>query len=247
MKFAVQTVAWGPSQTNISEIMRCAAACGYQGVELFQDVQSVGGARGVFDSCQDAGISLVGIMSGSFSERVEFVREYSTLLRCSTDDVRAPYICVEEWDDGCRYALNDNIRVCIHPHMFRQIQTEREANAILHGNNSPNLYLLADTAHLTIAGDNVQDVLLKHFGRVVSVRLKDWDPSVGRSYQFYASGFCAFGAGSVPLTSALDVLWKRSFGGWLVVDTGTAVHPYRSIDTSMSWLKQHLPPSLFGK
>ena len=180
---------------------------------------------------------------------MRLLTEYCRFLNVTTNRDYAPYVYLDEWDERCGNALSRGLRLSLHPHMFRPIQTLQEANAILarfDANRYPNLQLLPDTAHLTIAGEDPVDVVKTQFDRIGAVHIKDWSPNVGRSYQFYASGFCQLGQGEVELTAVLDVLWKRSFKGWIVVEQDYSASPYDCIVASMNWLRTKLPPTCFA-
>jgi sugar phosphate isomerase/epimerase len=251
VKFALQSIVWGHQVSNIREMLSQAFVAGYRGIELFQDIEdsNFGGATGLHQAFRDCKMSLVGVASGSMSERVEFVKEYCRLLGVKTTHSQAPYIYVDEWDGRCDDALGEGIRLGLHPHMFRPIQTMHEAMLVLDRfdmSRFPQLQLLPDTAHSTIAGDDPVEVVKACFDRIGAVHLKDWTPIVGRSYQFYASGFCGLGDGTVRLREVLDVLWKRSYRGWVVVEHDFSSSPETSIKTSFDWLQEALPPKLFS-
>ena len=251
VQFAVQSIVWGKEVEKLEEMLCEICEAGYQGVELFQDFaeRSCGGPAGVYRAFEACGLTLVGVSSTSLAERIRFVREYCDLLGVSPSDPVAPYVYADEWNECCVDALRQGLRIGLHPHMFRPIQTMQEAAAILKEfgvERYPRLQLLPDTAHLTIAGDDPVAAVKEYLPRMGAIHVKDWIPNVGRSYQFYASGFCALGTGDVKLGSVLDVLWKRQFKGWIVVEHDYSPAPSERVKSSMDWLHSVLPPTVWG-
>jgi sugar phosphate isomerase/epimerase len=250
VQFAVQSIVWGKEVENLEQMLDEIHKAGYHGVELFQDIaeKAYGGPAGVGKAFRDCGLTLVGVSSASLTERIDFVSEYCGLLGVSTTDSSAPYVYADEWNEHCVAALRKGLRIGLHPHMFRPVQTMQEAAAIMHEfaiEDYPHLQLLPDTAHLTIAGDDPIETVRKFFPRMAAVHVTDWIPNVGRSYQFYASGFCALGTGDVKLGPVLDFLWKRQFNGWIVVEHDYSIAPRKRITSSMDWLRTVLPPTIF--
>lgn len=239
-KFAVHSIAW--KRRPLDEILREIKSAGYSGVELFQHPKELGGARAIVEAFAKSGLHLVGIATGSFGERCNLVREIASIRAVPVDDPTLPYIYVDEWrDDDHRFtdALDEGLRLGLHPHMYKPVQTMHEAERILNAN--PRLGFLPDTAHLQIAGDDPADAIRKYASRLVAVHLKAWREDVGRSYHFYARGFCELGEGNVDLVErTLDALLKVRFAGWLVVEQDLTTHPAASAVRSLEWLTRRL-------
>jgi sugar phosphate isomerase/epimerase len=248
MRFAVQSIVFGKDKDKAELIEMCREIrdCGYRGIEFFQNLKQFGSTKELADVLRDLELVLVGVATGPLRDRIAFVRDYCRQLRKSTEDVDSPYVYVDEWDDTvCDRALHNGIRIAIHPHMFRQIQTEREARHFLSRypkDNFRHLTLMPDTAHSTIAGDKPERMIIDHFDRIHSIHFKDWNPNVGKSYQFYSSGFCRFGMGAVPLEECLRELYRRSYRGWVIVEHDTSETPRTEIEGSLNWLRARLPP-----
>jgi sugar phosphate isomerase/epimerase len=73
-----------------------------------------------------------------------------------------------------------------------------------------------------------------------AIHLKDWREDVGRSYQFYARGFCELGDGDIPLEDVLNVLLQSGFSGWIVVELDWTSDPPASASKSLRWLQARL-------
>lgn len=258
MKLALQSIVFGTSLPNFHSMCESIRSAGYSGIELFQDFTSDAykkpnadreyAVEGIMDAVLATGMTLVGVASGSLRERIAFVEQYGLRLIQKNLGAEVPYVYVDEWNEVCELALRRGVKLAIHPHMFRPIQTIREAEDRLDEfpiERFPNLQLMPDTAHMTIAGDNPVDVVKKHFRRIHSLHVKDWNPNVGRSYQFYASGFCDLGAGRVQVKETLDHMWKSSYRGWFVVEHDYSTTPEQTMTVSRAWLASVLPPTYF--
>jgi len=238
MKYAVHSIIWG-QDAKIDKIAREARAAGYSGVELFQHPEKrLGGHRKIYDILSTCGLTLVGVCGGSFEERCDFVRKYSDQLSVTPGKKEAPYIYIDEWrEETFKIALAEGLKLAIHPHMFKTIQTLAETERLLREHRS--LRFVPDTAHLTIAGDDPVSAYLNNSNRIDVVHIKDWRDEVGRSYQFYARGFCELGQGSIDLKKFIASIHR--FDGWLVVEQDLSDNPATSIRQSLRWLKANSP------
>jgi sugar phosphate isomerase/epimerase len=241
-RYAVHSISWG--HAPLKSLLEDAKTAGYTGVELFQHPRELGGAKPVLEEFLRFGLTLIGVTAGAFEERCEFVKEYAALLGVDVGDRKVPYIYVDEWrDEDLRFrdALNAGFRLAIHPHMYKPVQTLREAAALL--DRYAALRFLPDTAHLTIAGDNPVEAVDAFSQRIDAIHLKDWREDVGRSYQFYGRGFCELGDGDVDLEEVLGMLLRRNFNGWLVVEQDSTQDPFSSAKRSIDWLLRRLSGS----
>lgn len=241
-KFAVQSIAWGHQSLDV--ILREAKAAGYCGLELFQHPGDLGGPRAIHDAFVRADLHLVGVTCGSFDERCVLVREIAKLRHVGVGHPLMPYVYTDEWRDAAprfQDALAEGFRVALHPHMYKPVQTMAEAEAILA--RHPNLSFLPDTAHLKIAGDDAVEAVVKHFSRIEAIHLKDWREDVGRSYQFYARGFCEMGEGNVDLAGVLGAAFRETARErsdttrWVVIEQDRTSDPFASAKRSFDWLR----------
>lgn len=237
-RFAIQTIAW--VNTSLEEILRDVTSAGYEGIELFQRDEELGGMDRLVEACRDHQIKIVGMCGGSFIERCEQVRKYcdKTGIRVN-DQKNAPYVYCDEWkasDTKFAQALKSGLRIALHPHMYKPVQTMREADQILKAN--PFLLFLPDTAHLTIAGDDPVEAIRRYSTRLAAVHVKDWKEHVGRSFHFYARGFCELDQGNVPLDKVLNILAEGRHRGWIVIEQDTTPTPFESTKRSLDWLKE---------
>ena len=85
-----------------------------------------------------------------------------------------------------------------------KVITAREAEELL--GEHPKLRFLPDTAHLTVAGDDVIATMDRNFDRIEAVHVKDWTGEFGRAYQFYSFGFIELGRGDMNLGKIIGMI-----------------------------------------
>ena len=241
---------------------------GYDGVEIAQHPAQFGSAEELYgllkrddednpkymkagktSQHRTQGLKLIGLAGGSIEERVSFLDRLITAENLALLDEKSaahkfirfdnyyPYIYIDTWNDSCcRELMERHYTLALHPHMFKPVQTAKEAEKLLEAH--PALRFLPDTAHLTVAGEKVLEVLDKNYDRIVAVHLKDWTPEFGRSYQFYSTGFSVrFGEGDVQLDNIVDFLKSRRYNKWLIVEQDVVENPCGAAQAHRRWLK----------
>ncbi len=254
IRLGVHTIVWGESCTDLDKILREAKDAGYSGIELFQNPASfLRGEANVtqqqfLESLKQYDIELLGMCFGSFEDRVAFVEGMAKILGLEPNDRTLPYIYTDQWGPECVAAMEKGLRVAIHPHMYQPIQTIQEAEEYL--KLYPKCELLPDTAHMTIAGEDLAKVIKEWSSRCAAIHLKDWQSNVGRSYQFYARGFCGLGEGIVKWDDLLNFIGIQSYrpgGMWLVVDQDRSSTPRESMKASNDWVRKNFPRGAFER
>ena len=258
MNVAVQTISWGHEpQEGVREMLHTIKAIGYDGIELWQhpDVLQrefkANPAKELLATLEKIGLKLLGVSSGSLSEKIEFVtgliraEQFANIRAkkarewvCYSPSKRKPYVWLDGWHQHqAQQALDNELgyTLALHPAMFKPVQTLSEAEDLL--KKYPKLRFIPDTGHLTVAGEKLIEVLERTFDRLEAVHLKDWHAEYGRAAQFYSHGFTELGQGDVDLDSVLQYLTERGFAGWLVVDQSKADDPGESAKISRDWLR----------
>jgi len=150
------------------------------------------------------------------------------------------YLYVDEWDETeVQEAMDRGYTIGIHPHLYKSIGSIREADPYLQ--KFPQLKLIADTAHLHLAGDDVLQTLERYGDRVIAVHLKDWTSRFGRSPFRFARGFNELGQGDLKelLQSVVAYLQRADYRGWIIVEQDTPNgSPIDSARISREWLSQ---------
>jgi sugar phosphate isomerase/epimerase len=248
MRYAIHTISWGANAT-FSKMVTEIVDAGYSGLELFQDPSSklIGGAGNVYETLQSVGkahlgkpVQLVGICSGTFEERLRFVKDFAKLNKVHVSDPSMPYIYFDEaMNKRVEASINEGYRIALHPHMYTPVQTFAEADDLLR--RHPRLLFLPDTAHMRIAGDDAAIAIEQYFQRLAGVHMKNWYENVGRSYQFYARGFCELDQdGNVDLERVLNALLRKAPQTWLIVEQDRPANPFESARRSRDWLRRRL-------
>lgn len=236
MRVGIQSISWGRTVERLWEQLPALRDIGYEGIEVAQHPVHLGSPKELYERLSDAGLVLLGLNGGSTSERSEFLRAYLESAQACRGEA-APYVYIDGWEEReCNQALQDGLTLALHPHMFKRVQTMAEAAQLLERRVA--LRFLPDTAHLTIAGEDVLGALKRYFSRVVAVHLKDWSAEVGRAYQFYSRGFTELGEGDVDLASTVEFLKDRDYGNWVVVEQEASHDPIDSSARSRNWLTQ---------
>jgi sugar phosphate isomerase/epimerase len=233
----IQTISWGAHDVNVGEMIGAIRDCGYEGAEFAQSPKMLGPAADFYRRLQEHGIVFLGLAGGSLRERIEFVAKYEELA----SPTWRPYVYLDEWDETVeRDVQQADLVFAVHPHMFKPIQTTRDAVLCLSRHDRKKLRLLPDSAHLTVAGENVIEVLERFLDRIDAIHLKDWTPAFGRAYQFYSRGFVGLGEGDVPLPDVINWLRVKRFDGWIIVEQDPVEDPVTNAKRNREWLGQRL-------
>jgi signal transduction histidine kinase/sugar phosphate isomerase/epimerase len=238
MNLGFQTIIFGRRLDDLDRVLLTIRAAGFEGVEFFQHHESILGSdrqpvtyKVLLEKMRDNDLELLGLSGGSLADRVLYVG----------DDPKPLYLYVDDLDDPeNQIALEKGFTLAVHPHVFTK--HERIDRVLQHPLlSNPNVFLLPDTAHLAIVGDDPVQVLRSiHLDRVIGVHLKDWVAAFGRAYNSYAKGFTELGLGNVPVDRIVKLLRDRNYRGWLIVEQDYSSRgPCHSIAANTEWLAEH--------
>ncbi len=118
------------------------------------------------------------------------------------------------------------LKLGFHPHIWSAIENEREMNAVLKMTDPDLVYLVPDTAHLTLGGMDPVEVLSENYKRVVAVHIKDteakyrnWKGPVPTQQQHaQANLYKPLGTGGVDFPAFFKVLRSHNYQGWVTLD-----------------------------
>jgi len=247
MKVGFQTISWGRRLKDYGRPMLHAIRdAGYEGVELMQHPNEFGSAEKLYRNLRENGLKLLGLTGGSIRERANFIGELAEIetMAVVREDAKkiirhqpdCPYIYVDTWDAREIQLMPPGVVLALHPHMFKPVQTAQEAEKLLREHQ--DVRFLPDTAHLTIAGEDVVELLKRNMSRIVGVHLKDWASEFARSYHFYSRGFgVQFGYGDVKLSEMIEFLKSKRYNGWIVVEQDVADDPLEAAKNCREWLR----------
>jgi inosose dehydratase len=131
-------------------------------------------------------------------------------------------------------ALAEGVRLCYHNHCASVIETREEIERMLSLVDRSLVFLGPDTGHMAWGGTDVVDFFREHVDSIMTVHLKDIDPSVmaeGRRNE-WDYGVCRdhgiyteLGRGFVDFPGMLKVLKDADFDGWLLAETDVTQLP----------------------
>jgi sugar phosphate isomerase/epimerase len=253
MQVAIQTISWGPRPNDLTGLLREIREAGYTGIEFYQHPADLELPESLYRKLNGLGLRCIGIAGGSLQEKVDFVRGYTRAEQVSlaqnivakglkgrppiTTERTTPYIYLDSWEGkAAEDALRIGMKLALHPHMFKQMQTLADVENLLE--NHTDLRFLPDTAHLTVAGEDIVKAIDHYYDRIDAIHLKDWRAEYGRAYQFYARGFAELGKGDVALEDVIGLLFRRGYKKWVVVEQDVSRDPLRSAVASRDWLRR---------
>jgi inosose dehydratase len=121
------------------------------------------------------------------------------------------------------------LELVIHPHAGTLVEREPEIERVL---ADSQVALCLDTGHLTIAGAESADFVRRHGERIAHVHLKDVDATIAERYRdgevtlVEATRWGLFrplGQGDAGILEVLDLLERRGYERWLVLEQDTAI------------------------
>lgn len=65
------------------------------------------------------------------------------------------------------------MKLCFHPHAGTGIETKAEIDKLMSMTDKETVFLLFDTGHLTLAGENPVEVMQQYIGRIGHIHVKD--------------------------------------------------------------------------
>jgi len=131
-------------------------------------------------------------------------------------------------------ALAEGVRLCYHNHCASVIETRDEIERMLSLVDRGLVFLGPDTGHMAWGGTDVVDFFREHVDSILTVHLKDIDPSVmaeGRQKE-WDYGVCRehgiyteLGRGFVDFPGMMKVLKDANYDGWLLAETDVTQLP----------------------
>lgn len=228
MRIGYETIIWGIQLDNeIKRVLDTITEAGFEGVEFVQrpDALGVKNVNELLKLLNERGLVFLSLAGGALKERMSF---------CG--DVRPEYMYMEHWDlVNTSLATRLGFIPALHPRAFTPVRRFTDIIPLLE--EIPKLRLLLDTAHLTVAGDDLLSVIQQAQTRIAAIHLKDWTPEFGRSSHRYVRGFTSLGQGNVDLESVLRLLQKITYNKWIVAELDNPqIDPYAGIYQSAQWL-----------
>jgi sugar phosphate isomerase/epimerase len=232
MRPAYQTIIWGSRIPNLDQALDLIRDAGFEGVEFAQPPSEFKCTiEALLAKLESRGLTLLGLAGGSLQERMDYCGEYRDL-----------YLYIEEWDDEIHSAaIARGFRLALHLHVFKKVHTLAQVRKVLYNKrDEPLVQWIPDTAHLIIAGDDVEEAMGVYPARMASVHFADWTPAYGPTSHRYARGFKDLGEGIVALDAALEVLKVKAPQAWIVAEQHSPTGELDScVRASARWLRNH--------
>ena len=239
---------------RIDQGIQNAKRFGYQGIEpyVFDVNRFLDKPTVIKQRLDTAGLSLVTLSGGGvFTEptklpktiayNVHLIREFIAPFGCKhlkinvePDGERPPGGTTPDQIKTIAAGLNElgkrsselGLKLGFHPHIWSAIENEHEMNAVLERTDPKLVYLVPDTAHLTLGGMNAVQVVKQHFDRIVAVHIKDTDakyrnwkgPTPTKEEHARASLYKPLGTGGVDFPAFFQALRGRNYRGWVTLD-----------------------------
>jgi inosose dehydratase len=121
-----------------------------------------------------------------------------------------------------------------HYHTGSHVETPREIERLVQGIDPALIGLCLDTGHSFFGGGNPVQLVQDHGDLVTHVHLKDVNLAVleqlraerlGLEELWNRQGFCELGTGDVDLDGCLDLLERRGYSGWIIVEHDRLLQP----------------------
>ncbi|MGQ8336987.1 sugar phosphate isomerase/epimerase family protein [Sunxiuqinia sp. A32] len=119
------------------------------------------------------------------------------------------------------------LRTVFHHHCGGYVETPQEVDILLKLTNPELLGLCLDMGHYAFGGGDPVAAMKKYQDRIWHVHFKDYDPKIGKEaainkYNYFKSVelgvFCELGKGNVDFKSIVNILNKKGYDGWIVVE-----------------------------
>lgn len=152
-----------------------------------------------------------------------------------------------------RRARAKGMSLCFHPHVGTGIETLAEIDRLMEMTDPDLVYLLFDTGHSTLAGENAYEILAKYLARTRHIHFKDVRQPVLDAFRkedwSFLHGvkeglFTVPGDGDLVDWSAIfDLLKQSDYQGWIVVEAEqdpAKADPLEYAQIARRFLKNHL-------
>lgn len=158
-------------------------------------------------------------------------------------------LLVERVGEAVTIATASGATASFHHHLATHVETPDEIDRLL---DAVPVNLTLDTAHLALAGGELQQVIRRHAGRIDHVHLKDADPAALARVQkerrpgfltWWPTLFTPLGRGALDIEGAIGALLEVGYRGWFVVEQDRTPFPESELDrvvaeerASLQWL-----------
>ncbi len=285
IRFATSGYIW---QEQIEEGIRTTARFGFHGIEPFRPhvVKYLDKPRALKDLLDAAGISLVTCSNGggmtvdfidparvpqTIEDHVRLARDFIVHFGCRHFKInlgrRPPTVPTDEQLKTLAGALNElgkrtaqlGLRLAPHPHIWSPLEREEELRRVLELTDPKLVYLVTDTAHLTLGGMDPVKIIRDYYPRVAALHFKDTEakyrgykgPTPTQEEHKKVNLYKNLGAGGVDFPAIFKILRERNYQGWITLDLDPPRAGEGTIEENLEinrkYLRQALNVRLEGK
>ena len=265
-------------QENIEEGIRTTARFGFHGIEPFRQhmlryLDKPQDLKRLFDV---AGLALVTCSNGGKGMTVNFIDPAET-RQCIEDHERfardfiAHFGCrhfkinlgrrpdkptSDEQLKTMAATLNElgrrtrkhGLKLAPHPHIWSPLEREQEVRRVLELTDPELVYLVADTAHLTLGGMDPVGIIRDYYSRVAAIHFKDTEaryrghrgPTPTQEEHRKVNLYKNLGAGGVDFPAIFRILRERNYQGWITLDLDPPRPGEGTIDQNLAVNKKYL-------
>lgn len=252
IRFAVSGYMW---QKEIEQGIRAVARFGFHGIEPFRQhvLKYLDKPRLLKEQLDRAGVELVtcsngGPMSVNFidpakvsqtvDDHFRFARDFLAHLGCRHFKINLGSRPANGPTDDQLKTMSSTlnrlgrrtaaigIRLAPHPHIWSPLEREHEVRRVLELTDPDLVYLVMDSAHLTLGGMDPVELIRDYFPRVTALHWKDTfskyrgytGPTPTREEHRRVNLYKNLGAGGVDFPAIFRTIRERHFRGWITLD-----------------------------
>lgn len=218
-----------------------APAPGYLGADFWDDTKYdaiIARAHLYAAFARDVGCDCCYVAANTDNHKV---RNGRTRMQAAGHVTEADAMTPAEWQqfvttisDVGRIMRSYGVRAAFHNHVGSVIETRAELDQLMQRTDPHLLALGPDTGHMAWAGGDVTDMVRTYATRIVTMHLKDVNPTAvahARAQHVDYRGaerlgvWTELGQGSVDFVSIFAHLTAAGFSGWLIVETDVTQLP----------------------
>lgn len=278
IRFATSGFIW---QENIEEGIRTTARFGFHGIEPFRQhiLKYLDKPQALKQQLEAAGISLVTCSNGggmtvdfidpakvgqTIEDHARFARDFIAHFGCRHFKInlgrRPAAPPTDEQLKTMAGALTElgkqtaklGLRLAPHPHIWSPLEREHEVRRVLELSDPELVYLVTDTAHLTLGGMDPLRIMTDYYPRIAAIHFKDTEakyrgyrgPTPTQEEHRKVNLYKNLGAGGVDFPGIFKLLGQKNYQGWITLDLDPPRPGEGAIEENLEINKRYLRETL---
>ncbi len=155
-----------------------------------------------------------------------------------------------------RGTMDAGVKFAFHPHTWTLVESSQEVKQIMDLTDPKLVYLIADTAHLSLGGNDPVKFLREYYPRIAGIHFKDvkpqyspaksgWKgPAPSREQHEKENLYKDFGAGGVDFVGFVQVLREKGYDSWISLDFDPLRPDEGDFDKTMTFRRKYLVETL---